>query len=275
MAEYVVLQYLIKEYGLSVSLVDEEGNTPLHLASKGGHYDCVHSLLYDFKSPFHIRNRRHVKTPYDLAESESVKTLFTSYLESHDKELESDYARMEKLSTKRYSGSCCITRLFVVGYPGAGKSTLVQSLKREGFFKSFNRVSDKTVPLHTAGIIPSVYTSTTYGRVQFYDFAGDTEYYSSHAAILERLFQSDIGTNVFFVVLNLQESEEEIEKKFNYWHSFIKHNSKNLMHLPQVLAIGSHADLLATLKVRRKKEERMVNLLRKYKISRIFSNRLL
>ena len=265
-----VLVMLIIEYGMSVSLVDDGGNTPLHVASKKNYYDCVKSLLYSFKSPVHIRNREG-KTSRDLVTSKSLKDLHDLYLQSHNQELEEDYAAMEKLATSRYSGSHCITRLFVVGHPGAGKSSLVEILKREGFFQSLTRVSDQSVPLHTAGIVPSVYTSATYGRVQFYDFAGDPEYYSSHAAILERLFQSDIGINVFIIVLNLKESEGEIEKKYVYWYSFISNNSKNLHHLPLVLAIGSHADSLPSRQVQKKRKEHIVSLFSEYKAVNYFT----
>ena len=60
----------------------------------------------------------------------------------------------------------------------------IATLKKEGFFESFRRISSDLVPLHTAGIIPSTYESNYYGRVLFYDFAGDPEYYSSHVRIL-------------------------------------------------------------------------------------------
>ena len=66
----------------------------------------------------------------------------------------------------------------MVGNILSGKSTLIESLKREGFFASFGQVSDNTVPLHTSGIIPSVHSSKTIGRILYYDFAGDPEYYS-------------------------------------------------------------------------------------------------
>ena len=97
--------------------------------------------------------------------------------------------------------------MFVLGNPGAGKSSFVASLKREGFFQSFSKVSESSVPPHTAGIIPSVHTSREYGRVLFYDFAGDAEYYSSHAAIFESLAASRKGDNIFIVVVDLREDD--------------------------------------------------------------------
>ena len=97
-------------------------------------------------------------------------------------------------------------------------------------------MSESSVPPHTAGIIPSTHTSKHCGRVLFYDFAGDPEYYSSHAAILENLASSkgDI------IVVDLREDILAVKNTLQYWLSFIgyQYGSKNL------LAIGSHSDLL-------------------------------
>ena len=246
-----VMELLIRDYGMSPLLVDEEGNIPLHLCSKRGHSECVRSLLYNFRSPVYVRNRAG-KTPKDIT-SRSVAEVFTVYIVKHQEKLEKDYKLMQKLAATRYSGSHCITRVFVVGHPGAGKSSLVEALKREGFIQSFNRVSSKSVALHTAGIVPSIHTSDSYGRVQFYDFAGDSEYYSSHAAILEKLFLSDIGNNICIIVLNLQDDNTDLERKSCYWLTFIDHNTKNLQHPPSVIVIGSHADLLLARNIQKKK----------------------
>ena len=248
-----ILELLICEYGMSPLLVDEEGNTPLHLCSESGKDECVWSLLYNFHSPVSVRNRAG-KTPRDVCYSYSVAEVFHEYIVKHQEKLKKDYELMQKLAATRYSGSHCITRVFVVGHPGAGKSSLVEALKREGFIKSFNRVSSKSVALHTAGIVPSIHTSDSYGRVQFYDFAGDPEYYSSHAAILEKLFLSDIGNNICIVVLNLVEEDVELEKKYLYWLTFINHNTMNLQHPPSVIVTGSHADLLSRQGLQKKED---------------------
>ena len=247
-----IMELLIRDYGMSPLLVDEEGNTPLHLCSKRGHSDCVHYLLHDFHSPVYARNMAG-KTAISCSTAE-VRNIFDKYILEHQEAIEKGYTLMLKLAATRYSGSHCITRVFVVGHPGAGKSSLVEALKREGFMQSFNRVSSKSVALHTAGIVPSIHTSGSYGRVQFYDFAGDPEYYSSHAAILEKLFLSDIGNNICIIVLNLVEEDAELEKKYLYWLTFIDHNTKNLQHPPSVIVTGSHADLLSRQGLQKKED---------------------
>ncbi len=261
-ADVEMLKLLVNEFGMSLLLVDEDGNTPLHVCAELNRSECVHSLLYDFHSPVYARNRAG-DTPRDVSSDSSVQKIIEDFISVHKGRLEADYKSMQRLAASRYSGSHCISRLFVVGHPGAGKSSLVETLKREGFIKSFSRVSDKSVPLHTAGIVPSIHTSDNYGRVQFYDFAGDPEYYSSHAAILEKLFLSDVGNNICIIVLNLKEDAAEIEKKYLYWQTFINHNTKNLEHTPSVLVTGSHADLLPKLELE-KKDGNIKSLLRKF-----------
>jgi hypothetical protein len=108
-------------------------------------------------------------------------------------------------------------------------------------------VSESSVPLHTAGIVPSIHISKVYGRILFYDFAGDPEYYSSHAAILENLTSSN-GDNLFIIVVNLTEDALRIINTLNYWLSFIQHQNFSSFKR-SVFIIGSHSDLLSNEKV--------------------------
>ena len=77
----------------------------------------------------------------------------------------------------------------------------------------------------------------------FYDFAGDAEYYSSHAAILENLASSRKGDNVFLIVIDMNDKMAEIKKIFHYWLSFIKHQQFHGQK-PRLIVVGSHLDLL-------------------------------
>ena len=214
---------------------DNQGNTPLHSCSSFGHAECVQSLLTPY-APVLIKNING-QTPLDIAASEA-RLVLKQYLASN-RDILVDYNSLLKFSKKRYSGKNSLTRIFVVGNSGTGKSSLIESLKREGRFESFGRVSESSVPLHTAGIVPSIHTSIYYGRVVFFDFAGDPEYYSSHAAILENLVSSEKGGNIFIIVVDLS---EEIREILYYWLSFIQHH--NLFRKePHLAIIGSHSDI--------------------------------
>ena len=228
-----------KEEVISPLVIDNDGDTPLHISSALGHTKCVEVLLQK-NAPISIRNNSG-KTPKDLAKGDA-KLLINEYLKQNRDKTLVDYHGMQEQAKKKYSGAQRIIRLFIVGNPGAGKSSLVESLKREGFFESFWRVSESTVPPHTAGIVPSIYTSKHYGRVQFYDFAGDPEYYSSHAAILENLASSSKGDNIFILVTDLREDDSVIENTLHYWLTFLKHQKFN--NEPFLIVIGSHSDLM-------------------------------
>ena len=245
---------LVKALSRHVSQLttNNEGNTPLHLASTNifRGRDCVKELLL-LDAPIMLRNAAG-KTARDVA-IDDVKPLLDAYITANQGRIYTHYNKILQHAKKIYSNAERITRIFVIGNCGAGKSTFVETMKREGFFESFNKVSESSVPPHTAGIVPSIYTSKLYGRVLFYDFAGDTEYYSSHAAILENLTSSTKGDNIFILVVDLREDTLKVRNIMDYWVSFIEHQ-KFFVSKKNLLIIGSHSDLLTIARVDEKRE---------------------
>ena len=236
---------LVSKY-ISSWVVDDNGDTPLHICACLG---CKNSLkaLLELDPPVMIRNNLG-QTPKDLEEKRKANYYgytvdIEFYMIKNKGKIYSQYEVVQKHAKKKYSLPEPIIRAFVVGNPGAGKSSLVEALKREGLLDSFKRVSESSVPPHTAGIVPSIHTSKHYGRVLFYDFAGDAEYYSSHAAILENLASSRNGDNVFILVIDMREKIAEIKKIFHYWLTFIHHQQFNGQK-PCIIVVGSHLDLL-------------------------------
>ena len=224
---------------ISPLVIDNNGNTPLFTSSAFGHSECVEALL-ELNAPVLIRNNDG-KTPKDVAKG-GIKSLLERYTATNSTFLV-HYDTIQKHAKNKYSGPEHITRIFVLGNPGAGKSSFIASLKREGFFESLWRVSESSVPPHTAGIVPSIHTSKHYGRVLFYDFAGDAEYYSSHAAILENLASTRNGDNIFFIVADLREDNHRISCLLNYWVSFIGYQCFE-NRKPYLVILGSHLDLV-------------------------------
>ena len=232
-----MVKYLSKY--ISPLAIDDYGNTPLFTSSAFGHTECVEALL-KLNAPVLIRNNAG-KTPKDVAKG-GIKSLLERYTGTNSTFLVS-YDTIQKHAQRKYSGPQHITRIFVLGNSGAGKSSFIASLKKEGFFESLRRVSESSVPPHTAGIIPTIHTSKHYGRVLFYDFAGDAEYYSSHAAILENVASTRNSDNIFIIVVDLREDSHKINRLLNYWVSFISYqlfeNKK-----PYLVILGSHLDLV-------------------------------
>ena len=247
---------LVSQY-ISPWVVDDNGDTPLHICACLGNTESVKALL-ELGPPVMVRNNLG-QTPKDLEEKRKKQYWYTIanigiYMEKNQGKIYTQYEVVQKHAKKKYSLPEPITRAFVVGHPGAGKSSLVEALKREGFLDSFIRVSESSVPPHTAGIVPSIHTSKHYGRVLFYDFAGDAEYYSSHAAILENLASSRKGKNIFLLVIDMREKMDKIKKIFHYWLSFIHHQEFHEQK-PCLIVIGSHLDLLTEDMAKERGEE--------------------
>ena len=230
---------------------NNDGDTFLHKAAASGCKECVEALL-QLGAPIMLRNAAG-KTARGVAYGDT-KLLLDAYITQNQAKIYAHYDKIIQQAKKKYSNAERLTRVFVIGNPGAGKSSFVETMKREGFFESLSRVSESSVPLHTAGIVPSIHTSKHYGRVLFYDFAGDPEYYSSHAAILENLASSKKGENIFIIIVDLREDMVKIENMLHYWVSFIQHQNF-ICIVKNILFIGSHSDLLKKEKGDEKGEE--------------------
>ena len=233
---------IVKRAGRYISplVSNYDGNTPLHIAAGEDELECVEALLL-LNAPIMVRNASG-ETSRDLATGR-IKSLLDTHIQGNKIKM---YTQIQEHAKKKYSTAEPITRLFVIGNPGAGKSSFVETMKREGFFQ-FGKVSESSVPLHTAGIVPSIYVSKHYGRVLFYDFAGDPEYYSSHAAILENIASSRKGDNIFIIVVDLREDIPTIRNSLHYWFSFVLH--QKFCGNNNINIIGSHSDLVVKEKI--------------------------
>ena len=236
---------LIEMFKLSIHSIDRDGNTPLHLSSLFEQEESVKLLLYNYHAPVFIRNKAG-ETAVDLANN-NLKLMFKRYTSSKYRIIQAEYRKLWTLSSKKYSGQHNITRVFVLGYPGSGKSTLVESLKRKGIIASRRLVPEADVPTHTAGIVPSTHQSIEAGRLLYFDFAGDIEYYSSHSAILETVSHSSIGHSVYVIVANMTNDNGSLCNELGYWLSFISHHTRIFgQDKLKVIIVLSHSDLLTS-----------------------------
>ena len=142
------------------------------------------------------------------------------------------------------------TKLVLTGYSGAGKTTISQlilllaSKPETGFFSwlSSGRVTD--VECLTAGIIPLHVESEVgeVGNMVIYDFAGQQEYYSSHAAVLERIMRNSAA--IFVCIVDLSQCMDKISESIHYWISFIENTCSSAQGSSHVIIVGSHTDLI-------------------------------
>ena len=233
---------------MSMTAVDEDGNTPLHISTMYHNASCVKVLLNELKAPLFVRNK-FGRSAFDIARVSRIETvvkIMEKYLQNNSSQIQSTYQQLERLAKQEFTGEKPLTRVFVLGHPEGGKSTLIETLKKEGRFSLEDLLGygRNTTSPHTAGIVPSVYETEKYGRIIFYDFAGHREYYSSHAAILENLDTSK-GLNLYLVVCDMRNDNDLITKRYGYWLSFLTYNSENWVDTEStIVPVGSHADLL-------------------------------
>ena len=133
-------------------------------------------------------------------------------------------------------------KTFVVGDPGAGKSTLTKALQTESrwLFSIMNR---KVVGVdeRTAGVIPHEIDSKEFGRLTLYDFAGQKEFYASHDAVL-RSAVSESPSAIFLIVADLRSSDDSFKERIQYWLAFLENQGISADPKPHVIIIASHAD---------------------------------
>ena len=225
---------LLQHRRCDCTLCDPHGNTPLHLACISGEtqpemVEVAKQLLISVDVDPSCVNSAG-QTPIELTTNYQLIQAISHMVQCKTKQSIQTYINM-----------------FIVGDPETGKSTLVKAISKEATSilwkivpKQLRRV--KNVPLHTAGIIPTVFRSKTFGNTVLYDLAGQVEYYTSHAAVIRSTVIST--PPAFIVVVNLTESEEKISQTLRYWWSFIDNHAAESSAPPQVILVGSHADIV-------------------------------
>uniref|UniRef100_A0A1X7TCY5 Uncharacterized protein n=1 Tax=Amphimedon queenslandica TaxID=400682 RepID=A0A1X7TCY5_AMPQE len=239
-----VIKYLINECNCDPMTVDWRGWTPLHNAAYLGHSAVVECLLSTGKCD-PLAKDNEGRTPLQLAK-ETKKIGLTNTLPIFKKfgDIKSSHPIHSYVN------------VLLVGNPGAGKSTLSHVINDTAtasiVLGSFRNVGGVVVPC-TAGIIPYKLQHRTLGNIILHDFAGHSEYYSSHSAVIENLLQGSGG--VFLIVVNILDKEPV--KQLHQWLTVVTNEAQKALNQCHVIVIVSHVDEIFTnpFERRRKKEE--------------------
>ena len=232
-----VMRYLIDECHCDPMAVNEWGWTPLHWAADCGNSAAVEYLLSTGKCD-PLAKDNDGDTPFKLAK-ESGRTDTLSVLKKFG-------------GIKSSHPIDSYVNVLLVGNPGAGKSTLSHVINDTASFTllgSFRNVRG-VVPC-TAGIIPYKLQHRTLGNIILHDFAGHSEYYSSHSAVIENLLQGSGG--VFLIVVNIL--EKEAVKQLHQWLTVVRNEAQKALNECHVIVIVSHVDEISNPVERRRKEE--------------------
>ena len=139
-----------------------------------------------------------------------------------------------------------IMKLCFIGKEGAGKTTLMEALKRGwiewAFFANENKPDDpKCEEERTIGINVMTVDIPGVGRLSVWDFAGQGQFHKTHGLFFP--------SNSFFILLvSLVRGEErrlcsveELLEELQYWLSFLR-ASLDAEFIPTVLIAASHGD---------------------------------
>ena len=215
---------LIDEFKCDPNTKGWKSRLPLHYAALNGHKDIVWKLVFDYGGDVYNVDHFGNRIWHYIIQSScgsSVKRI----------------SEMALRTFKKMMSYSSLMHVLVVGSPGAGKSALVEALKSDTWFSW--QVSN--APPHTAGIIPHTYEGKGYGRVIFYDFAGDPQFNFSQAAVMEEIAFGHC--NVVLVVVDMSKPVQV--EGILYWFQLVSHATKKF---PKLIIVGSHADLLRPLR---------------------------
>ena len=217
--------------------LNSNGYTALHLACKAGNPSLVNLLLSEAHCDPNFKSINEDVPLQMTTNPEIIKNLIrhgakTSIMyESHRKHLGTDKPVQPPV------------KVFIVGNPSVGKSTLTAALKKKvGVIARIFSGKVSGVDRKTVGIVPHDLENKIFGRVTLYDFAGHREFYSGHAALLQTAIQST--PPIFLLVINLCEDKSEIVKNILYWISFLENQCASVSCKPHIILVGSHADTL-------------------------------
>ena len=203
---------------------------------------------------------------YGIATFKKFTKLFSKNTDSDDSDDDKDRLRFECLSIFENFGlnidhplDSCVN-ILLLGNPGAGKSTLgrVISDTATGSFTLGSIRNVKGVEPCTAGIIPIKLQHKKLGSIILHDFAGHSEYYSSHSAVIQNLLQ-DSGA-VFLIVVNIL--EKEAIKQLRQWLTLVADVEQCSNEVCHVIVVASHVDEISDSMERRKKEEEIQELIK-------------
>ena len=184
------------------------------------------------------------KTPLDITKEREYICLLLKFGATPNKSLMNNYFP-QQLQEEPADMSI---KMFILGNRGAGKSTLVKSLKTEGdgmlarFKHRLSKVTD--VDERTAGIIPYDIESKALGRVTLYDFAGHREFYAGHDALLRNSMTA--SPSIIILVIDMRGEEGLIRETLQYWFEFINNHSTEGSSESHLVIIGSHVDTLSS-----------------------------
>ena len=262
---YCDMMEVLLENGADVQAVDSNGDAPIHVACKNLSLKCLKVLLSGHNCNPNQQNAAgntalHIVCRIEQKTMDFVQALIST--PGIDPEVANHagltpvevaggkYVVIKTINNflkQKQSSLQTYLKIFVVGNSGTGKSTLIKAvtteasqLRKYAFSSKAKFVNPSDVPPHTAGIVPIPFNSKHFGHAVLYDFAGQHEYYSSHAAVMENLILPP--PPLFLLLIDISKPIKAIKEELVYWWQFINNHSQRAAAPPHVIFVASHKD---------------------------------
>ena len=237
--DYNDLKTILKRRGrINANVQDKDGFTPLHIACQANHVNGVKILLTVYGIELSIMTNTG-ETPITLATDPTIIKLLIEHGADPQPLYEKHRTFFVNISKSNEKPPPTPVKLLVVGNASVGKTTLIQSLQNESFMETISPAKFD----HTAGVVPTKFSSSIYGDVTFYDFAGQPEYYASHDAVLHRTIRN--APPVVLILVNLMDSLKRITEQTHYWIDFMENRfHTTLADKAHLIIVCSHSDVV-------------------------------
>ena len=220
-----IVQYLISEVHCNPSCVNKDGRGPIHYACSKNQVRIVQYLISTGRVNPMAEDNDGI-TPLSLARGNyDIIKLLQPFVDC-----------------RRDFPVHMFTKLILTGDSGAGKTTIAELIKHLLAHRGNSGIVRVATDVQrfTAGIVPH-HIESELGNFVIYDFAGQQEYYSSHAAVLEQVMCKSAA--MFLCMIDLSKSKENISQSLHYWLTFIDNAcSSTPMVTSHVVIVGSHVD---------------------------------
>ena len=244
-----IMKYLITECNCDPMATNKDGSTCLHITVANRHLSLTEYLLSTNKiNPFARNNYYITAIGQCQFDDKPLQTLFTKFNEV-------------KISHPVDS----FVNVLLLGNPGAGKSTLAKVISERAvstaWFGQFRYVQG--VEPYTAGIIPTKLTHHELGNIILHDFAGQSEYYTSHTVVIENLLQGSAA--VFVIVVNIL--EEEATKHLQQWLTTVTNEASKALNQCHIIVAVSHVDEMTDTVTKERKQSELQQIIKERCVS--------
>ena len=229
------VDFLINVCHVDPSVIDSKGRTLLHYAVekvKNVHGLMVVQCLLATGKIDTLRADNKGETP--LAIARRIRGA------EYKKVVEKFFEAFGKAKTSYPVES--YVNVLIVGNRRAGKSTLSKVIEKTATgYNLSKQLGDNEVEPDTAGIIPMNIKHKQLQNIVLHDFAGHSEYYLSHSAVIENLLQGSAAVIIIVVDASLSDCVTHLKQ----WLTVMGNETTKAKKDCRVIVVASHIDCLS------------------------------